>query len=187
MHWVQRLIWEYSCLYPLLVLFVFSCSVVSDFVIPWAAACQTFLSFTFSRSLLKLIIRLELMMPSNHLILIETWCWGRLRAGGEGGDRSWNCLYIKLLIHFAINGVSYWPWNKFMMTRARLIKTMCFCAGQVSSPFCVLLSVFFLSSEIHLKTWFSETWRQGYAQWIRTCLPEQIRKSQPCVFYFFFF
>ena len=35
---------------------------------PWTAARQTSLSFTFSRSLLKLM-SIELMIPSNHLIL----------------------------------------------------------------------------------------------------------------------
>ena len=44
---------------------LFSCSVMSDFVTPWTAARQTSLSFTISWSLLKL----ELMMLSNHLIL----------------------------------------------------------------------------------------------------------------------
>ena len=35
---------------------------------PWTAACQASLSFTVSQSLLKLM-SIELMMPSNHLIL----------------------------------------------------------------------------------------------------------------------
>ena len=35
---------------------------------PWTAACQASLSFTISWSLLKLM-SIELMMPSNHLIL----------------------------------------------------------------------------------------------------------------------
>ena len=35
---------------------------------PWTAACQAFLSFTISWSLLK-FMSIELMMPSNHLIL----------------------------------------------------------------------------------------------------------------------
>ena len=35
---------------------------------PWTAACQTSLSITDSRSLLKLM-SVELVMPSNHLIL----------------------------------------------------------------------------------------------------------------------
>ena len=35
---------------------------------PWTAACQAPLSSTISRSLLK-IMSIELMMPSNHLIL----------------------------------------------------------------------------------------------------------------------
>ena len=73
-------------------------------------------------------------------------------------------------------------------SRARLIKIMCLCASQVSSLlYAVLLSFFFLSSKIYLKTWFSETWRQGYAQWMRTCLPEQISKSAMCFLPFFFF
>ena len=38
------------------------------FVTPWTAACQASLSFTISWSLLKLI-SIELVMPSNHLIL----------------------------------------------------------------------------------------------------------------------
>ena len=46
----------------------FSCSVVSDFVTPWTAAYQASLSITNSWSLLKLM-SVELVMPSNHLIL----------------------------------------------------------------------------------------------------------------------
>ena len=46
----------------------FSCSVMSDSVTSWTAACQAFLSFTISQSLLKLM-SVELMMPSNHLAL----------------------------------------------------------------------------------------------------------------------
>ena len=38
------------------------------FATPWTAACWASLSFTMSRSLLKLMF-IELMMPSNHLIL----------------------------------------------------------------------------------------------------------------------
>ena len=38
------------------------------FVTPWPAACQASLSFTNSRSLVKLMA-IESMMPSNHLIL----------------------------------------------------------------------------------------------------------------------
>ena len=45
-----------------------SCSVVSDFAIPWTAACQASLSITNSQSLLKLMA-IESVMPSNHLIL----------------------------------------------------------------------------------------------------------------------
>ena len=44
------------------------CCYVQIFVTPWTAACQASLSFTISWSLLKLIC-IELVMPSNHLIL----------------------------------------------------------------------------------------------------------------------
>ena len=48
---------------------LFSCQAVYDSSRPsWTAACQAFLSFTISRSLLKLML-MELTMPSNHLIL----------------------------------------------------------------------------------------------------------------------
>ena len=45
-----------------------SLSCVRLFVIPWTAARQAPLSFTISQSLLKLM-SIELVMPSNHLIL----------------------------------------------------------------------------------------------------------------------
>ena len=47
---------------------LFSCSLVSDFCDAWPATRQASLSFTISRSLLK-PMSIELMMPSNHLIL----------------------------------------------------------------------------------------------------------------------
>ena len=46
---------------------LFSCS-IRLFATPWTAACQASLSFTISRSLLKLM-SLKLVIPSNHLIL----------------------------------------------------------------------------------------------------------------------
>ena len=46
---------------------MFSCSVVSDSVTPWTAACQASLSFTISQSLLRLT-SIESVMASNHLI-----------------------------------------------------------------------------------------------------------------------
>ena len=45
-----------------------SLSHVQLFVTPWTAACQTSLSITNFQSLLKLM-SIELVMPSNHLIL----------------------------------------------------------------------------------------------------------------------
>ena len=45
-----------------------SLSWVQLFTTPWTAACHAFLSITNPRSLLKLM-SIELVMPSNHLIL----------------------------------------------------------------------------------------------------------------------
>ena len=52
------------------MLLQFSCSVAHarPFVILWTVACQVSLSITNSQSLLKLM-SIELVMPSNHLIL----------------------------------------------------------------------------------------------------------------------
>jgi len=49
-------------------LLLFNYSLVSGSVLPWATARQVSLSFTISQSLLKLM-SIELVMPSNHLIL----------------------------------------------------------------------------------------------------------------------
>ena len=46
----------------------FSGSVVSDSLTAWTAACQASLSITNSQSLLNLM-SIELVMPSNHLVL----------------------------------------------------------------------------------------------------------------------
>ena len=51
------------------LLSLFSCSVMSDSLgTPWTAARQASSSFTISWSLLKLM-SIELVMPSNHLVL----------------------------------------------------------------------------------------------------------------------
>ena len=47
---------------------VHSLSHVQLFATPWTAECQASLSFTISRSLVKLL-SIESVMPSNHLIL----------------------------------------------------------------------------------------------------------------------
>ena len=57
-----------SLFYPRVVVLLFSCSVVSDFVTSRTAARQASLSFTISQSLLKLR-SIESTMPSNHLVL----------------------------------------------------------------------------------------------------------------------
>ena len=48
--------------------FAQSLSRVRFFATPWTAACQASLSFTLSWTLLKLM-SIELVMPSNHLVL----------------------------------------------------------------------------------------------------------------------
>ena len=58
MHFVQK--WDIPS--------VQSLSCVRLFATPWTAACQASLSITNSQSLLKLM-SIELVMPSNHLIL----------------------------------------------------------------------------------------------------------------------
>ena len=50
-----------------------SLSRVQFFVIPWTAACHTSLFITNSQGLLKLM-SIELLMPSNHLILCHPLC-----------------------------------------------------------------------------------------------------------------
>ena len=64
-----------DCVPPVVPLLCFSrksCPTLCDphgiFVTPWTAVCQASLSFTISWSLLKLMC-IELVMPSNHLIL----------------------------------------------------------------------------------------------------------------------
>ena len=54
--------------FSLSLISVQSLSCVQLFEITWTAACQAFLSITNSRRLLKLM-SIELVMPSNHLIL----------------------------------------------------------------------------------------------------------------------
>ena len=56
------------CFLQIVVVVVQSLSCVQLFVTPWTAALQASLSFTASHSLLKLM-SIELVMPSNHLIL----------------------------------------------------------------------------------------------------------------------
>ena len=59
---------KFHSLFPYLLLLLFSCSVVSDSVTLWTAACQASLSITICWSLLKLM-SIESVMPSNHLVL----------------------------------------------------------------------------------------------------------------------
>ena len=63
-----------KCGYSSMIFFLFlfssvqSLTCVQHFATPWTAACQASLSFTTSRSLVKLM-SITLVMPSNHLFL----------------------------------------------------------------------------------------------------------------------
>ena len=63
-------IYIYIYIYIMHYLLLFSQSVMSNSLWPHGLACQAFLSFTISQSLLKLM-SIESMMPSNHLILLS--------------------------------------------------------------------------------------------------------------------
>ena len=86
---------------PSKIIVVQSLSNVRLFVTPWTADCQASLSFTISPSLLKLM-SIELVMPSNHLILcllLLSSCSQSFQASGSfpvswlfasGGQSIWN-------------------------------------------------------------------------------------------------
>ena len=95
---VVRRIWVQRTGYRLYTLLLLSCSAVSNPVTLWTSS-----PFTISRSLLRLM-SIELMMPSNHLILSllsppalcfstldpENSCLGEL--GGSGGGVAGGCI-----------------------------------------------------------------------------------------------
>ena len=65
---LHHYVWEEDLLaFLLLLLLLFSRSVMSDSAIPWTAARQASLPFTISWSLLKLL-SIESVMPFNYLI-----------------------------------------------------------------------------------------------------------------------
>ena len=64
--WPLYYIWKFVP--SALNLLLFSCSDVSNSATPWTAARQASLSFSVSQNLLKLMY-IELVMPSNHLVL----------------------------------------------------------------------------------------------------------------------
>ena len=71
--WYHIVVFVVTCCLVVLNTFSHTCSVQSLshvwlFATPWTAACQASLSITKSWSLLKLMC-IELVMPSNHLIL----------------------------------------------------------------------------------------------------------------------
>ena len=69
---------------------LFSRSAVSDSATPWTATCRAPLSFTVSRSLLKLM-SIESVMPSNHLTLVTLFssCPQSFPASGSFPGSRW--------------------------------------------------------------------------------------------------
>ena len=59
---------------------------------PWTEACQASLSFTMSQSLLKLIF-IELVMPSNHLILCHPSSPPAFNLSQYQGLFQWVCYF----------------------------------------------------------------------------------------------
>ena len=82
----------------------FSRSVVSDSETPWTAACQASLSITNSRSLPKLM-SIELVMPSNHLILCLPF-FSRLQSFPASSNEHSGLLFFRMdwLDLFAVQG-----------------------------------------------------------------------------------
>ena len=70
------------------MLLLFSRSVLSNSVTPWAAAHQASLSFTISQSLPK-FMSIESVMPSNHLILCCPLLWSSVFPSIRSLPVSW--------------------------------------------------------------------------------------------------
>ena len=73
------------------------------FAIPWTAACQASLSFIISWSLLR-FVSIELVMPSNHLILCH-----HLSSCPPQSFPASGSFPVGLL--FALGGQSYWSFS----------------------------------------------------------------------------
>ena len=87
------LFWLIKMCLNLVISSVQSFSHVQLFVTPWTAACQASLSITNSWSLLKLM-SIELMMPSNHLILFSPF-FSRLQYFPASGSFPMSHLCIR--------------------------------------------------------------------------------------------
>ena len=87
-----------------------SLSYVQLFATPWTAARQTSLSITNSRSLLKLM-SIELVMPSNHLILCHPlllpWIFPSIRVSS-----SESVLHIRWPKYWSFS-FSFSPFNEY--------------------------------------------------------------------------
>ena len=149
--------WESFILDIVVIVIVQSLSHVQTFVTSWTAARQSSLSFTISRSLLKLM-SIESVMPSNHLIPVTvpfSACPQSLPASGSfpvcqlfasGGQsietsatasvlpmniQGWFPLGLTGLISFQCKGLS----RVFSSSKASILWHSAFLIIQVSHPY----------------------------------------------------
>ena len=115
---------------------------VQFFVTPWTAECQTSLSFTISRSLLKLV-SIESVMPSNHLVLCHNLL---LLPSVFPSIRALNCSYLTAFFLFNL------PSHSFMQGPSHMIAETASCSSLKSEQclayaFSHLFKIQFLSKE----------------------------------------
>ena len=100
---------------------------VQLFLAPWTAVCQASLSITSSQSLLKLI-SIELMMPSNHLILC---CCLFLPTSNIPSNRVFSNESV-----LCIRWPKYWSFNFSISTSNEYTGFRDWLDGLVGSPCC---------------------------------------------------
>ena len=134
---------------PLPIILSFSPSVMSD-TTPLTVARHASLSFTVSQSLLKLM-SIELMMPSNHLILRHALLHPCNFSLSQGEFITWNCAYRckkKLKCSLWLFSQPTLPYSLF--------------------SHCSFPSAFYLSTEVSPPRTFS---LRGSRRWLRPPLP----------------
>ena len=101
---------------PTISLVQFSCSVMSDSVIPWTAAYQASLSITNSQSLLK-VMSIKSVMPSHHLILCHPFSCPQSFPALGSFPMNWLFAYLK---------ESNWLLHTGLVSCELLISRVCF-------------------------------------------------------------
>ena len=105
----------------------FSRSVMSDSAIPWTAARQASLSITNSWSLLK-IMSVELVMPSNYLILCSPFS-SRLQSFLASGSFQMSQFFISGGQSIGVSASALSPSNEYSGLSAEVLrpKRGCWC------------------------------------------------------------